>query len=51
VVRTPLTLSGHAPGIRRPVPALGEHAAEILAEAGLTTTEIEQLRASGALGT
>jgi formyl-CoA transferase len=50
VVRTPLTLEGHAPGIRRPVPALGEHADEILAEAGLTTDEIAALREAKALG-
>jgi crotonobetainyl-CoA:carnitine CoA-transferase CaiB-like acyl-CoA transferase len=37
--------------VRRPVPRSASNAAEILAEAGLTTTEIEQLRASGALGT
>jgi formyl-CoA transferase len=50
VVRTPLTIEGHSPGIRRPVPALGEHADEILAEAGLTTDEIAALRAAKALG-
>jgi formyl-CoA transferase len=50
VVRTPLTLEGQAPGIRRPVPVLGEHADEVLAEAGLTTDEIAALRAAGALG-
>jgi formyl-CoA transferase len=50
VIRTPLTLEGQTPGIRRPVPGLGEHADEILAEAGLTTDEIAALRAAGALG-
>jgi formyl-CoA transferase len=50
VVRTPLTIEGHRPGIRRPVPALGEHAEEILAEAGLTTDEIAALKAAKALG-
>jgi formyl-CoA transferase len=50
VVRTPLTLGGLSPGISRPVPGLGEHADEVLAEAGLTPGEIEGLRASGALG-
>ncbi|HZH46260.1 MAG TPA: CoA transferase, partial [Roseococcus sp.] len=50
VVRTPLTLDGLSPGISRPVPGLGEHADEVLAEAGLTPGEIEGLRASGALG-
>ena len=50
VVRTPLNIEGHSPGIRRPVPALGEHAEEILAEAGLTTDEIAALHAAKALG-
>jgi formyl-CoA transferase len=50
VVRTPLTLEGLSPGVSRPVPGLGEHADEVLAEAGLSRDEIERLRASGALG-
>ena len=50
VVRTPLTIEGLTPGITRPVPALGEHADEILAEAGYTANEIANLRAAGALG-
>ena len=50
VVRTPLTLDGLTPGVTRPVPGLGEHADEVLAEAGLTPEEIAALRASGALG-
>jgi crotonobetainyl-CoA:carnitine CoA-transferase CaiB-like acyl-CoA transferase len=50
VVRTPINLEGHKPGIRLPVPGLGEHADEILAEAGFTTDEIAALRASKALG-
>jgi crotonobetainyl-CoA:carnitine CoA-transferase CaiB-like acyl-CoA transferase len=50
VVRTPINMQGHKPGIRRGVPALGEHADEILAEAGLTNDEIAALRAAKALG-
>ena len=50
VVRTPLTLAGHAPGVRRGVPALGADADAILAAAGLSPDEITQLRAAGALG-
>ena len=41
--RTPASL-------RRPAPVLGEHGAEVLAEAGLAPGEIEALRAEGALG-
>jgi crotonobetainyl-CoA:carnitine CoA-transferase CaiB-like acyl-CoA transferase len=36
--------------VHRPVPALGEHADEILTEAGMSPAEIASLRASGALG-
>lgn len=50
VVRTPINIEGHRPGIRRGVPGLGEHADEILAEAGLTTEEIAALRAKKVLG-
>ncbi|MCS6891444.1 MAG: CoA transferase [Rhodovarius sp.] len=50
VMGSPLNLEGLTPGIRRGVPEAGEHAEEILAEAGLTAEEITELRASGALG-
>lgn len=50
VVRTPINIEGHKPGVHRPVPGLGEHAEEILAEAGLSPEQIKTLRASGALG-
>ena len=50
VVRTPINIEGHAPGVHRPVPGLGEHADEVLAEAGLSAGEIAGLRALGALG-
>jgi len=50
VVRTPINIEGHAPGIRRGVPGLGEHAEEILAEAGLSADEIAALRSKNVLG-
>ena len=40
VVGCPSTWSAHEPSIRRHAPALGEHTAELLAEAGLTEAEI-----------
>ena len=36
--------------LRRPAPGLGEHTAEVLAEAGYTAAEVEALRAAGAFG-
>ncbi|MCW8085961.1 CaiB/BaiF CoA transferase family protein [Sabulicella glaciei] len=50
VVRTPLNIEGHKPGVHRGVPALGGDAAGILAQAGMSASEIEELRATGALG-
>lgn len=50
VVRTPINIQGHAPGIRRGVPGLGEHSDEILAEAGLGAEEIAKLRANKVIG-
>ena len=50
ILRTPLNIEGLTPGVTRPVPALGEHADEILAEAGYTANDIATLRANGALG-
>jgi crotonobetainyl-CoA:carnitine CoA-transferase CaiB-like acyl-CoA transferase len=43
-------LEGTPSAIRRPAPRLGEHTAEVLAEAGLASADIEALRESGALG-
>ncbi|MBY0339396.1 MAG: CoA transferase [Acetobacteraceae bacterium] len=50
VVRTPVNLEGVTPGIRRGVPKLGEHAEEVLREAGMSDDEITRLRDAGALG-
>jgi formyl-CoA transferase len=50
VVATPVNLEGLDTGVRRDVPDLGEHSAEILAEAGLTAAEIAALRARGVVG-
>jgi crotonobetainyl-CoA:carnitine CoA-transferase CaiB-like acyl-CoA transferase len=37
-------------GFYRDIPRLGEHNAEIMAEAGLSPAEIADLKAKGALG-
>jgi formyl-CoA transferase len=50
VVASPLNIEGLETGIYRDVPDLGEHGAEILAEAGLSEGEIRDLRSKGALG-
>ncbi len=50
VVASPLNLEGTETGVYRDIPDLGEHNAEILAEAGLTADEIRNLRETGALG-
>jgi formyl-CoA transferase len=50
IVASPLNIEGLETGVYRDVPDLGEHGAEILAEAGLSPEEIEDLRAKGALG-
>ena len=46
-IRQPLTVDGTTPGPRRGVPALGEHTAEVLAEAGLSPERIDALLESG----
>ena len=38
-----------APSAARPTPLLGEHSADVLAEAGLDEGEVEALLASGAV--
>lgn len=45
----PFRPSGTTPPIRRPAPLLGQHTAEVLAELGLSTTEIERLAAARAI--
>jgi formyl-CoA transferase len=50
VVASAINIEGLETGVYRDVPELGEHADEILAEAGFTADEIRDLRASGALG-
>ncbi|HYZ34083.1 MAG TPA: CoA transferase [Crenalkalicoccus sp.] len=50
VVASPLNIEGLETGVTRDVPELGEHGAELLAEAGLSPAEIDQLRAKGVLG-
>jgi len=47
IPRVPLEMGSHDLGLRRQAPAIGEHSAEILAEAGLTGAEVEGLRARG----
>jgi len=49
-VAQPVNIQGVDTGFYRDMPRLGEHNAEILAEAGLTAAEIEELKAKGALG-
>jgi crotonobetainyl-CoA:carnitine CoA-transferase CaiB-like acyl-CoA transferase len=46
---SPVRLRGEAAPCR-PAPALGEHGAAVLAEAGFTAEEIASLRAAGVLG-
>jgi crotonobetainyl-CoA:carnitine CoA-transferase CaiB-like acyl-CoA transferase len=47
---TPIRLDRTPGGIPTPAPALGEHTAVVLAEAGLTSTEIAGLRQADAIG-
>ena len=50
IVASPLNIEGLETSVYRDVPDLGEHGAEILAEAGLTAEEIKALKDKGALG-
>ena len=47
----PVRASATPAAIRRPAPLLGEHTAEVLAEIGVTTEELERLVAAGAVAT
>lgn len=49
-VGTPFRLHATPGTMHRPPPALGEHTAEILAEAGYTDAEIHDLKEKGAIG-
>jgi crotonobetainyl-CoA:carnitine CoA-transferase CaiB-like acyl-CoA transferase len=46
-VTTPVRLSETPASTRRPAPALGEHTDEVLSELGVTSGEIDSLRAGG----
>jgi formyl-CoA transferase len=50
IVASPLNIEGLDTGVYRGVPDLGEHGAEILAEAGLSAEQIQDLKNKGALG-
>ena len=47
IPRLPIEVGAHDFGLRRQAPGIGEHSAEILAEAGLTQSEVDDLRARG----
>jgi crotonobetainyl-CoA:carnitine CoA-transferase CaiB-like acyl-CoA transferase len=49
LVTLPLTVNGERAPHRTPAPALGEHTAEVLAEAGYADAEIERLAAQGVI--
>jgi CoA:oxalate CoA-transferase len=47
----PIRMSATPGSVRTPSPSLGEHTEDVLAEVlGMTTNEIETLRAAGGLG-
>jgi formyl-CoA transferase len=48
--RPPVQFSATPAEIRRPVPRLGEHTDEVLAEIGVAPLEIEDLRGKGVVG-
>ena len=47
-IKPPVAFSATPSSIRRPAPRLGEHSDEILREAGLTESEIAEMKSSGA---
>ena len=50
LVASPMKLSATPVTVRRPPPLLGQHTDEVLAEFGLTPTEVARLRADGVIG-
>ncbi|MCP5152167.1 MAG: CoA transferase [Ectothiorhodospiraceae bacterium] len=46
----PVALRGRRPGLRRALPRVGEHTREVLAEVGLSSSEIDALVADGIAG-
>jgi crotonobetainyl-CoA:carnitine CoA-transferase CaiB-like acyl-CoA transferase len=44
ILRNAVTMAGGSPTVRTPAPGAGEHTDEVLAETGLTATEIDDLR-------
>ena len=50
VLGHPVKYSEHPAAIHRPAPALGEHTAEVLLEAGYTAAEIAGFREAGVIG-
>ncbi len=46
----PVALDGERLGVRRGLPKVGEHGAEVAAELGYSEAEVDELRAAGALG-
>ncbi|MEO8202552.1 MAG: CaiB/BaiF CoA-transferase family protein [Betaproteobacteria bacterium] len=47
IPRLPIEIGRHDFGLRRQAPSIGEHSDEILAEAGMSKTEVEDLHARG----
>jgi crotonobetainyl-CoA:carnitine CoA-transferase CaiB-like acyl-CoA transferase len=47
VLKHPVRYSSGEATLRRPPPDAGEHTAEVLAELGYTTAQIEEMRAAG----
>jgi crotonobetainyl-CoA:carnitine CoA-transferase CaiB-like acyl-CoA transferase len=50
IVASPIHMDRTPPRRPRPAPLLGQHGRDVLAEAGLSGDEIEQLVAAGVLG-
>jgi crotonobetainyl-CoA:carnitine CoA-transferase CaiB-like acyl-CoA transferase len=47
----PFAVGGNRPPLRRPAPRLGQHTREVLAELGVSSSEIDRLASLGAVGT